>query len=41
MGGIGSLVDIEAFKNIGVVGVIVGCVLLEGKFNVVEVIECW
>ena len=40
-GGIGSLADIEALKNTGVAGVIVGCALLEGKFNVAEAIECW
>lgn len=40
-GGIGSLADIEALKNTGVAGVIVGRALLEGKFNVAEAIECW
>lgn len=40
-GGIGSLADIEALKNTGVAGVIVGRALLEGKFNVVEAIKCW
>ena len=40
-GGIGSLADIEALKNTGVAGVIVGRALLEGKFNVAEAIKCW
>lgn len=40
-GGIGSLADIEALKNTGVAGVIVGRALLEGKFNVAEAIGCW
>ena len=40
-GGIGSLADIEALKNTGVAGVIVGRALLEGKFNVAEAIEFW
>lgn len=40
-GGIGSLADIEALKNTGVAGVIVGRALLDGKFNVAEAIECW
>ncbi|EIJ67333.1 1-(5-phosphoribosyl)-5-[(5-phosphoribosylamino)methylideneamino]imidazole-4-carboxamide isomerase [Pasteurella bettyae CCUG 2042] len=40
-GGIGLLDDIKALKGTGVAGVIVGRALLEGKFNVVEAIECW
>ncbi|QGM80282.1 1-(5-phosphoribosyl)-5-[(5-phosphoribosylamino)methylideneamino]imidazole-4-carboxamide isomerase [Otariodibacter oris] len=40
-GGIGSLEDIQALKNTGVAGVIVGRALLEGKFNVKEAIACW
>lgn len=37
-GGIGDFKDIVVLCGIGVCGVIVGCVLLEGKFNVMEVI---
>ena len=40
-GGIGSLADIEALRDTGVAGVIVGRALLEGKFNVEEAIACW
>ncbi len=40
-GGIGSLADVEALKDTGVSGVIVGRALLEGKFNVQEAIACW
>ncbi|QIQ21954.1 1-(5-phosphoribosyl)-5-[(5-phosphoribosylamino)methylideneamino]imidazole-4-carboxamide isomerase [Zophobihabitans entericus] len=40
-GGIGDLNDIEALKNTGVTGVIVGRALLEGKFTVSEAIACW
>jgi len=40
-GGIGALADIEALRDTGVAGVIVGRALLEGKFNVEEAIACW
>ncbi|NBI12601.1 1-(5-phosphoribosyl)-5-[(5-phosphoribosylamino)methylideneamino]imidazole-4-carboxamide isomerase [[Haemophilus] felis] len=40
-GGIGTLADVEALKDTGVAGVIVGRALLEGKFNVQEAIQCW
>ncbi len=40
-GGIGGLADIEALKDTGVAGVIVGRALLEGKFTVAEAIQCW
>nr|WP_202112535.1 MULTISPECIES: 1-(5-phosphoribosyl)-5-[(5-phosphoribosylamino)methylideneamino]imidazole-4-carboxamide isomerase [unclassified Gilliamella] len=40
-GGIGQLDDIEALKDSGVAGVIVGRALLEGKFTVQEAILCW
>ncbi|MDR2016797.1 MAG: 1-(5-phosphoribosyl)-5-[(5-phosphoribosylamino)methylideneamino]imidazole-4-carboxamide isomerase [Burkholderiales bacterium] len=40
-GGIGSLDDIAALRDSGVVGVIVGRALLEGKFTVKEAVTCW
>lgn len=40
-GGVGSLADIKALKPTGVAGVILGRALLEGKFTVVEAIQCW
>lgn len=40
-GGIGDLDDIAAMRNSGVCGVIVGRALLEGKFTLMEAIECW
>jgi phosphoribosylformimino-5-aminoimidazole carboxamide ribotide isomerase len=40
-GGIGSLDDIRALRDTGVVGVIVGRALLEGKFTVKEALSCW
>ncbi|MND54779.1 1-(5-phosphoribosyl)-5-[(5-phosphoribosylamino)methylideneamino] imidazole-4-carboxamide isomerase [compost metagenome] len=40
-GGIGGLADIEALKDTGVKGVILGRALLEGKFSVSEAITCW
>lgn len=40
-GGIGSLDDIRAVSHTGAAGVIVGRVLLEGKFTLEEAIECW
>ncbi|MDR0770138.1 MAG: 1-(5-phosphoribosyl)-5-[(5-phosphoribosylamino)methylideneamino]imidazole-4-carboxamide isomerase [Burkholderiales bacterium] len=40
-GGIGTLDDIAALCDSGVVGVIVGRALLEGKFTVKEAIACW
>lgn len=40
-GGIGSLADIQALKNTGVCGVIVGRALLEEKFTLKEAISCW
>ncbi|MCX8965822.1 1-(5-phosphoribosyl)-5-[(5-phosphoribosylamino)methylideneamino]imidazole-4-carboxamide isomerase [Erwinia psidii] len=40
-GGIGSLADIDALRNSGAQGVIVGRALLEGKFTVSEAITCW
>ncbi|MDU8924559.1 1-(5-phosphoribosyl)-5-[(5-phosphoribosylamino)methylideneamino]imidazole-4-carboxamide isomerase [Pasteurellaceae bacterium LIM206] len=40
-GGIGSLDDVKALKNTGVVGVIIGRALLEGKFDVKGAIKCW
>lgn len=40
-GGIGNLNDINALKDTGVKGVILGRALLEGKFTVKEAIECW
>ncbi|MDU1141889.1 1-(5-phosphoribosyl)-5-[(5-phosphoribosylamino)methylideneamino]imidazole-4-carboxamide isomerase [Aeromonas rivipollensis] len=40
-GGIGSLADIEALKDTGVKGVILGRALLEGKFDVKQAIACW
>jgi len=40
-GGIGALDDIAALRDSGVVGIIVGRALLEGKFTVKEAIECW
>lgn len=39
-GGIGKLSDVEALKETGVAGVIVGRALLEGKFTVKEAISC-
>ncbi|MFD0966706.1 1-(5-phosphoribosyl)-5-[(5-phosphoribosylamino)methylideneamino]imidazole-4-carboxamide isomerase [Seminibacterium arietis] len=39
-GGIGSLADINALKETGVSGIIVGRALLENKFNVSEAIKC-
>ena len=40
-GGIGALNDIAALRNSGVIGVIIGRALLEGKFTVKEAIACW
>ncbi|TSJ59125.1 1-(5-phosphoribosyl)-5-[(5-phosphoribosylamino)methylideneamino]imidazole-4-carboxamide isomerase [Atlantibacter subterranea] len=40
-GGIGGITDIEALKDSGVKGVIVGRALLEGKFTVAEAVQCW
>ncbi|WP_429089588.1 1-(5-phosphoribosyl)-5-[(5-phosphoribosylamino)methylideneamino]imidazole-4-carboxamide isomerase [Aeromonas rivipollensis] len=40
-GGIGGLADIEALKDTGVKGVILGRALLEGKFDVKQAIACW
>lgn len=40
-GGIGSLADIEALKDTGVRGVIVGRALLDGKFTAQEAFACW
>lgn len=40
-GGIGSLEDIQALRNTGVDGVILGRSLLEGKFTLEEAIACW
>jgi phosphoribosylformimino-5-aminoimidazole carboxamide ribotide isomerase len=40
-GGIGSLQDIEALKETGVRGVIVGRALLDGKFTAKEAFACW
>ncbi|GEM80451.1 1-(5-phosphoribosyl)-5-[(5-phosphoribosylamino)methylideneamino]imidazole-4-carboxamide isomerase [Vibrio superstes] len=40
-GGIGSLADIEALKDTGVRGVIVGRALLDGKFTAEEAFACW
>ena len=40
-GGIGGLADIEALKDTGVRGVILGRALLEGKFDVKQAIACW
>jgi len=40
-GGIGSLDDIRALKPTHVQGVILGRALLEGKFTLVEAIQCW
>ncbi len=40
-GGIGTLNDIAALRHSGVVGVIVGRALLEGKFTVKEALSCW
>ena len=40
-GGIGSLADIHSLKPTKVQGVILGRALLEGKFTLVEAIECW
>lgn len=40
-GGIGQLADVQALKDSGVAGVIVGRALLEGKFTVQEAISCW
>ncbi|EKO3959634.1 1-(5-phosphoribosyl)-5-[(5-phosphoribosylamino)methylideneamino]imidazole-4-carboxamide isomerase [Vibrio fluvialis] len=40
-GGIGSLADIEALKDTGVAGVIVGRALLDGKFTAEEAFACW
>lgn len=40
-GGVGSLADIKALKPTGVAGVILGRALLEGKFTVVEAMQCW
>lgn len=39
-GGIGSLDDVKAIKNVGVAGVIVGRALLEGKVTLEEAIRC-
>ncbi|MFT6737517.1 MAG: phosphoribosylformimino-5-aminoimidazole carboxamide ribotide isomerase [Kangiellaceae bacterium] len=40
-GGIGSLADISALKPTNVQGVILGRALLEGKFTLLEAIQCW
>lgn len=40
-GGIGTLNDIAALRHSGVIGVIVGRALLEGKFTVKEALSCW
>lgn len=40
-GGIGGLEDIAALRGSGVIGVIVGRALLDGKFTVAEAISCW
>ncbi|PSN07820.1 1-(5-phosphoribosyl)-5-[(5-phosphoribosylamino)methylideneamino]imidazole-4-carboxamide isomerase [Siccibacter turicensis] len=40
-GGIGGLADISALTGSGVIGVIVGRALLEGKFTLTEAIQCW
>ncbi|WP_429154301.1 1-(5-phosphoribosyl)-5-[(5-phosphoribosylamino)methylideneamino]imidazole-4-carboxamide isomerase [Aeromonas media] len=40
-GGIGGLADIEALKDTGVKGVILGRALLEGRFDVQQAIACW
>ncbi len=40
-GGIGKLDDIKQLKPTGVIGVILGRALLEGKFTLEEAIECW
>ncbi|WP_108650601.1 1-(5-phosphoribosyl)-5-[(5-phosphoribosylamino)methylideneamino]imidazole-4-carboxamide isomerase [Dongshaea marina] len=40
-GGIGSLNDIQALRETGVNGVIVGRALLDGRFTLEEAIECW
>ena len=40
-GGIGSLNDIDTLKPSQVSGVILGRALLEGKFTLVEAIQCW
>jgi phosphoribosylformimino-5-aminoimidazole carboxamide ribotide isomerase len=40
-GGIGSLADINALKPSNVQSVILGRALLEGKFTLVEAIQCW
>ncbi len=40
-GGIGCLADVEALKNTGVRGVIIGRSLLEGQLTVKDAIQCW
>ncbi|WP_258086744.1 1-(5-phosphoribosyl)-5-[(5-phosphoribosylamino)methylideneamino]imidazole-4-carboxamide isomerase [Xenorhabdus bovienii] len=40
-GGIGNLADISPLPAAGVMGVIVGRALLEGKFTLTEAIQCW
>ena len=40
-GGIGSLSDVEAVRDSGAAGIIIGRSLLEGKFTVKEAIACW
>lgn len=40
-GGVASLEDIEAMRNSGAAGIIVGKALLEERFSVKEAIACW
>ncbi len=40
-GGVGNLEHIQSLRGCGVAGVILGRALLEGKFSIVEAIQCW
>ncbi|WP_330924220.1 1-(5-phosphoribosyl)-5-[(5-phosphoribosylamino)methylideneamino]imidazole-4-carboxamide isomerase [Candidatus Sororendozoicomonas aggregata] len=40
-GGVGALSDIDALKDTGVSGVIVGRALLDGRFTEQQAFECW
>ncbi|WP_036774281.1 1-(5-phosphoribosyl)-5-[(5-phosphoribosylamino)methylideneamino]imidazole-4-carboxamide isomerase [Photorhabdus australis] len=40
-GGIGTLNDVASLPTSGVAGVIIGRALLDGKFTLAEVIQCW
>jgi phosphoribosylformimino-5-aminoimidazole carboxamide ribotide isomerase len=40
-GGVGSLDDIRALRDLPLAGVIVGRALLEGRFSIEEALACW